>query len=273
MTQAIETRTAQSGALRIAYDDAGQGEPALLFMNGWGANRTVWRKVIPLASQHRRVINMDWRGHGDSETPASDFGASDLVADALAVIEASGAQRIVPVANAHSGWIAIELRRRLGDRIAGLALVDWIITEAPPPFLAALQGLQDPDHWEQARDALIGMWLAGAVDPDERAFVTNTMARTSKEMWARSGREIGAAYAAAGSPLKALAALTPPVPTLHVYAMPDDPGYLAAQLAYAAEHPWFQVSKLDTTGHFPMFPAADKIAAAIEVFVRGSVAG
>ncbi len=273
MSQVMDTRVTHSTGVRIAYDDAGQGEPALLFLNGWGADRTVWRKIVPIASQYRRVLCMDWRGHGESETPAADFGASDLVADAQAVIAASGAERVVPVANAHAGWIAIELRRRLGDTIAGLALVDWIITEAPPPFLAVLEGFQDPNRWERARDTLIGMWLSGAVDPEERAYVTDHMAHVSQVMWARAGREISAAYAAAGSPLKALAALTPPVPTLHLYATPDDPNYLAVQLAFAARHPWFQVGKLDTPGHFPMFPAAENIAAAIEIFVRASVAG
>lgn len=37
-------------------------------------------------------------------------------------------------------------------------------------------------------------------------------------------REIGVAYAKAGSPLQALANLDPPVPVLHLYAQPDDPG-------------------------------------------------
>ena len=37
-----------------------------------------------------------------------------MVADALAVIEAAGIEQVVPVAASHSGWVAIELRRRLG---------------------------------------------------------------------------------------------------------------------------------------------------------------
>ena len=40
----------------------------------------------------------DWRGHGESAEPRGDFGSAQLVEDALAVIRASGAQQIVPVA-------------------------------------------------------------------------------------------------------------------------------------------------------------------------------
>lgn len=50
----------------------------------------------------------------------------------------------------------------------------------------------------------------------------------------------GAAYGREGSPLRALAALTPPVPVLHAFAQPDE-----AQRAFAAAHPWLSVHKLD----------------------------
>src|SRR5581483_7236488 len=98
-------------------DDLGRGEPALLCLNGWCDTRTQFARLAPLLAARRRVLALDWRGHGESERPAGDFGMDALVDDALAVISASGAQRVVPVAVSHSGWVAIELRRRLGARI------------------------------------------------------------------------------------------------------------------------------------------------------------
>src|SRR5919205_1817422 len=100
--------------LRISYDDRGQGEPALLFMPGWCGSRSVFDTLVPRCSAHCRTLAIDWRGHGRSESSPGDFGLGDLVDDALAVIEASGTQSVVPVALAHAGWVAIELRRRLG---------------------------------------------------------------------------------------------------------------------------------------------------------------
>jgi len=87
------------------------------------------------------------------------------------------------------------------------------------------------------------------------------------DMWARAGREIAAAYAREGNPLQALAALNPPVPVLHLYAQPDDPGYLQAQHAFAASYPWFHVQKLAAHSHFPMFEVPEAMAQAIEEFV------
>jgi pimeloyl-ACP methyl ester carboxylesterase len=102
----------------------GQGEPALLFMPGWCGSRRVFDELAPRCATRRRTLALDWRGHGKSTRLADDFGAGDLANDALAVIEASEVDQAVPVALSHAGWVAIELRRRLGPRIPKLVLLD-----------------------------------------------------------------------------------------------------------------------------------------------------
>jgi pimeloyl-ACP methyl ester carboxylesterase len=256
----------QSHGIRVSYDDYGQGEPALLFMPGWCGSRTVFGELARRCARRRRTLAIDWRGHGESASPSDDFGTENLADDAFAVIEASRADLVVPVALSHAGWVAIELRRRLGARIAKLALLDWIVLEAPPPFLAALRSLQDPAQWHHTREQLFSMWLQGLDIPALTHYVREDMGSYPFEMWARAGREISAAYAKAGSPLQALASLDPPVPVLHLYAQPDDPGYLAAQRSFSAAHPWFQASRLEARSHFPMYEVPDEMVMAIERF-------
>jgi hypothetical protein len=65
---------ADSEGIRIYYDDRGEGEPVLL------------------------GLAMDWRGHGHSQASDRDFGFAENAVDALAVVEASGAQSVVPIA-------------------------------------------------------------------------------------------------------------------------------------------------------------------------------
>jgi pimeloyl-ACP methyl ester carboxylesterase len=262
----MQMATTQDG-LRIAYDDLGRGEPALLFLTGWCADRTAFQDVPQRVSATRRALVVDWRGHGESERPAGDFGTDGLVLDALAVIQASGAREVIPVALSHAGWVALELRRRLGARVPKLVLLDWIVLEAPPPFLQALAGMQSPARWRATVDAIFGLWLHGVDNAKVSRFVREGMGSYGFDMWSRAAREITAAYAKAGSPLKALAALDPPAPVLHLYAQPEDPAYLAAQQQFAAEHPWFQVSKLDARTHFPMFEVPADMAAVIGSFV------
>jgi pimeloyl-ACP methyl ester carboxylesterase len=257
----------RSDNVEISFDDQGEGEPALLFLPGWCGSHAVFNQLADQCGRRRRVLALDWRGHGQSGPGAGDFGAADLVNDALAVIEASRAALVVPVALSHSGWVAIELRRKLGSRIPKLVLLDWIVLEAPPPFLGALQLLQDPAHWQQTREQLFSMWLHGLEIPELSHYVRDDMGSYPFEMWARAGREISAAYAKAGSPLQALAGMDPAVPVLHMYAQPDDPAYLAAQQSFAAAHPWFQVAKLEARSHFPMLEVPGEMALVIEQFV------
>jgi alpha/beta hydrolase fold len=191
-------KEARSGDVVIRYEDCGRGEPALLCLPGWCASRHAFDEFARCFE--RRVLALDWRGHGHSDSSVGDFGFAELL-------------------SAHAGWEAIGLRRELGpERIPRIVLVDWIVTAAPPPFLGALAGLQDPNQWQAVRDKLFGMWLEGVDHPGVKRFVHEDMGEYGFAMWARAGREIAAAYARNRSPLEALGRLDPPPPTLHLYA-------------------------------------------------------
>jgi len=82
---------ANSNGIQIAYDDFGRGEPTLLFLPGWCANRTAFEELAPRCGASRTILTLDWRCHGDSGQSMDDFEEEGLVKDVLAVIEASGA--------------------------------------------------------------------------------------------------------------------------------------------------------------------------------------
>ena len=61
----------------------------------------------------------------------------------------------MPVALSHAGWVAVELRRRLGARrVPGIVLLDWMVLGTPSGFDGALAGLQDDTAWADVRAAL-----------------------------------------------------------------------------------------------------------------------
>jgi pimeloyl-ACP methyl ester carboxylesterase len=243
-----------------AYDDHGDGDDAFLFLPGWCGPRTIFEPITDRLSADRRTLALDWRGHGESKPASSDFGTAELVEDALSVIEESGVRTVVPVAAAHAGWVAIELRRRLGaDRVPGLVFLDWMVLGAPTPFLGALAGMADPASTRAVVDQVTAMWLGDLDLPALTTYVAS-MAANPDEMWARAGREIAAQFDRFGAPLDAVATLDPAPPTLHLYAQPTDPAFLDAQRQLAAATPWFQVEKLDARSHFPIFEVPDTIA-------------
>ena len=254
---------------RVAHGEVGTGEPALLFVPGWCGDRTAFDGLLARAAAGRRAIAMDLPEHGESPRTGADFGTADVVAEAVALLDRLGVDRVVPVGLSHAGWAAIELRRRLGaERVPGLVLLDWMVLGPPPGFRDALAALQDEHAWEQIRAGLFAMWTTGVEVPALHDYV-RSMGCYGAGYWHRAGREIAASFDAAGTPLAALAGLDRPCPTLHLYAQPADDAVLAAQRAYAAEHAWFRVQRLDARSHFPMFEVPGAMMSAIEDFVRG----
>jgi pimeloyl-ACP methyl ester carboxylesterase len=210
------------------------------------------------------MLAVDWRSHGGSGAAAGEFGGAELVEDALAVISASGAERVIPVAMAHAGWVAIELRKRLGaSRVPGVVLVDWMVLGTPPPFAAGLKALQDQAQWLTMRDRLSSMWTEGVSSSAVHGYVTK-MGEYGFDMWSRAGRDIEKAFARQPVPLDALAALA--CPTLHVYAQPADPAFLAAQEDFARSHSWFSVHRVGASSHFPTIEVPAEVAAALTEF-------
>jgi pimeloyl-ACP methyl ester carboxylesterase len=257
---------------RIAFDDVGDGEPALLLMPGWCGPRTLFRAALAEHARGRRVLALDWRGHGASDASPTDFGYAQLLDDALRVLDAAGVERVIPVGVAHAGWAAIDLQRRLGPRrVPGVAFIDWMVLGAPPAFTEALAALQRPESWRAVRDRLFEMWQSGVDAPAVGDYVAQ-MGAADGEMWRRAGREIAARFAAEPIPLAALEREPAPCPTLHLYAQPADAGLLAAQQAYAAQHPWFSVHRLAASSHFPTLEAPRELAAHLERFAA-SLAG
>lgn len=252
----------------IAWNDAGHREPALLCLPGWCCERSQFAEFARLAAQHRRVLTLDWRGHGASAPADGEFGLAELLEDALAVLEASGVSQVVPVASSHAGWVAIELRRRLGERVPALVLLDWLVMEPPPAFFGALAGLRDVQGWRDTRDLLLAMWLPASLPPALAETVRAQVDVYDASMWARAAMSIAAAYRQYGTPARALAQLPDPPPVLHLQSHGAPGNALREQQVFAADHPWFGVHRLAAQSHFPMLEAPAATLTEIEAFLQ-----
>jgi len=118
-----------SGPVRIHYQDTGQGPP-LLVLNGWSASGLIWPDewVDDLASDHRllRVCN---RGTGWSDHVDQPFTVSDMVADAVAVLDAEGIERAHVFGLSMGGMITQQLALEHPNRVDRIVLA----ATAPPP--------------------------------------------------------------------------------------------------------------------------------------------
>jgi len=253
-----------SNGTSIAYDDLGKGEPSILLISGWCGPRTYYRDLVKQLSTKRRCLVIDWPGHGDSELPKKDFGEEELVRASIEVLKKSGAQRVVIVSAAHSGWVAIDLVRQLPEQIEALVFLDWLVLEPPKQFLDALKGLQDSNDWKQVRDALFSEWLSESTDQKITQYVQDEMGVFGFNMWSRAGSEIEASYNRYHSPLDALEKLGSPPTVLHIFSIPKDEKFLKAQQEFARTHRRFRVERLEGKTHFPALEDPLRVSVLIE---------
>ena len=97
------TQFASVAGVRLAYDCAGAGDPPMVFVHGWGCDRSYFAPQVSHFSVRHAVATVDLRGHGDSDAPDPAPGAYDIAVladDVLAVAAAAGLRQ--PVLVGHS---------------------------------------------------------------------------------------------------------------------------------------------------------------------------
>lgn len=116
------TQWADSNGVAIAWSETGEGPP-LLLIHGLGYARWGWEPLLPLFAAHVRVIDFDNRGIGESDVPPGPYSAQQMMADAIAVLDAADVSRAHVVGTSLGGMIAQELAAAHSDRIDRLVLM------------------------------------------------------------------------------------------------------------------------------------------------------
>jgi len=172
------TQHFQSGDVRIAYDDLGEGEPILL-LHGFAADRrlnwrvTGWYDLFVGAGY--RVIAADARGHGHSDKPTDPraYRPAGIAGDSIRLMNHLGIRK------AHLFGYS------MGGRNAA-----WLLYRHPARFLSGIIGgaglnvltVDDPSAWESR-----GFKLT----PDNRktkSLAIPSMEKVYEKATARGGR-------------------------------------------------------------------------------------
>lgn len=138
----------------VSYlDRDGPGVP-VLFLHPVNTAGAIWTELMEHVD--RRAVAVDYRGHGESGH-VGPFLPADYAADALAVMDAAGLDRVVLVGASVGGAVSVELALRSPERVAGIALfgaaltfdmdeaaltqaVDVLHTLGPQEFFRSLSG-------------------------------------------------------------------------------------------------------------------------------------
>ncbi|ORY25560.1 Alpha/Beta hydrolase protein [Naematelia encephala] len=116
----------------IAYDDTlGQGR-VVVCVPGMGDLRQSNRILVPLLRDTGyRVITVDLRGHGESSTAFTDFRASAVGGDLVALIDHLDIRNAIVLGNSMAAGSAVWAAAQRPERVAALLLTGPVIRDIP----------------------------------------------------------------------------------------------------------------------------------------------
>jgi pimeloyl-ACP methyl ester carboxylesterase len=118
---------AAADGTRLWWRAAGRGSaaPAIVLTDGIGCAGYIWRRLLPVLAEQRRVVHWNYRGHGHSERPRDPERVSiiDCVDDLFTVLDAAGEGSAVLAGHSMGVQVCLEAHRRHRERVRALVLV------------------------------------------------------------------------------------------------------------------------------------------------------
>lgn len=261
---AIETRYADAGGVKIAYQVSGAG-PDLLMVPGATSHVDLWwgepmrRRFLRRLSSFSRLVRYDKRGTGASDPVTEPPDLEQRIEEVEAVRAASGCESPVVLGFSEGGPIAIAYAVRYPERVSALILYgsfarkppQWLFKKLAPRFV---KGWGTGLSVEIFSPSLLG----------DTAVLEQTAAleraSASPAMFAAG------AFAMAHSEVRAL---LPKVtaPTLVIHRR-DEVIPVAEARRIARGIPGARLVELDGIDHHPWVGDVDSILEPIEQFVR-----
>lgn len=108
---------------RTYFEETGAG-PALVLGHSFLCSTEMWCNQIAPLSEHCRVINVDYRGHGKSDPAHERFSLYDLLDDTLAILDHLEISQAVWGGLSTGGMVALRAAINHPERVRGLIVLD-----------------------------------------------------------------------------------------------------------------------------------------------------
>ncbi len=238
---------------------------AILAVGGWIGSSELWQEPLAQLSDSYVTVTYDHRGSGLSMCAPESITFENLVADAVAVLDAYGIGRCVLAAESAGAQTALAVAARFPEKVSHLVLVDGMYSRSVAvhndPFL---QGLRS------AYPATIERFVQRCIPEPEsehfKAWGRKILAR-AEESAAIALRILGSATDVS----REMKRVTQPVLVIHGDLDTIVP--LEAARALAAALPDSELQVLDGCGHVPTLTRPKRVADAMRAFLRRREAG
>ena len=124
--QPDETGFVERDGVRVFWERYGDGTPTVLLMPTWSlVHSRHWKLQIPYLARLFRVVTFDGRGNGRSDRPTESdaYADTEYVADALAVLDATGTDRAVVAGLSMGAGYTLRLAAEHPNRVLGAVFI------------------------------------------------------------------------------------------------------------------------------------------------------
>ena len=203
--------TMQTSLGTISYTDDGSGPPILL-LHAALHDRTDFEPVHDSLVNGRRVLALDWPGHGASPSPAAPLRAVQFGDLATEFVDHLDLNNMVVVGNSVGGYAACRLALDRPERIAGVVLVNTGGFTDHSAFTRAVCALMGRPGVIKALSPLSVRAYMHPRNPRDEAVVDRVVARAKTTDGARTAAALWASFTDPGHDLRDRAAqITAPV--------------------------------------------------------------
>lgn len=255
----------------LRVHEEGEGaQTAVLFIHGYGSRLEGWRVVQPGVSAGRRTISFDQRGFGLSERTEGIYGPEGHAADALALLDELGVQRVVVVGHSYGAGVALRLAMRHPERVAGVLLVSPFALEQQVPAQfrwARTPGVGEYLFSTSYRDFPGEKYLLAFHEPER--FVSVAALDEVGAQMAREGSTYAALATARGMDYAAIEAgySTIERPITVVWGEADRVTPIRTLPAFAEKLPRATFVRVPACGHMPSWEKPDAVINALSTLL------
>ncbi len=258
---------ASRGGVSLAYERHAGALPPAVLIHGWCCDRSYLApQAAHFTAAGRAVLELDLRGHGESDKPQQDYPIHAFADDVAWLIDTLAVERPILVGHSMGGIIAYDIAARYPELASAIVMIDSAVVlpeharAAIPPFL---EKLRQPDYAEVVADYGGSALFIPSDDPERKAAILAAMAAAPYHVLVSAYCGL-ADYDAAGAGSVA-------VPALHIAA--DEPSPRCDLARLAALVPQLQTGRTVGSGHFCQLEVPEQVNAMIDRFLKLSVGG
>jgi pimeloyl-ACP methyl ester carboxylesterase len=128
--EAIASRTAEVGGVKLHYLTAGHGTPIIL-LHGYAETSLMWKPIMPLLAARFTVIAPDLPGIGDSSIPADGLDMKSAAVRIHDLAKSLGVQRAEVVGHDIGLMVAYAYAAQFPSEVTKLVLMDAFLPGVP----------------------------------------------------------------------------------------------------------------------------------------------